>query len=424
MTTRYFVIDLETSVKNRGEFAIGKQSGSPHAPDNKIVLYGSLELVDYSAPSRLSIASDDTVARQDWVDEVLGKADYLIGQNIKFDCMYLLYHHHDEFMHFVKRGGQIYDTQLAEYILTGQEDKMIPLSSKYTLDKKGTKVMTREGLSVRYGGTDKDDRIAAFWNDGYETEDIPHTMLRDYLEDDLRNTAMIFIDQIDKLHAAGQYLLFASCCDQLLLTTIMEYNGMFFSLDQAFEDVVPLEKELTNLEEETRLFLFEHFSIFCDARFPLEPHHINPNSVQQLHTFIWGGSFNYTVDEPQFDDNGVPIIYKSGLKKGKQKTKKALKAVTVNSTLGNLADMPKTQNTSNGTITEIIDSTWITTKQAEFLRTVLKMRHLSKDINTYYLGLTSLTWPHDNCIHGSFIHTNTATGRLSSAAPNLQNITN
>ena len=39
-TPDYVVIDLETSIKNRGEEAIGDFKASPYHPDNKIVAVG------------------------------------------------------------------------------------------------------------------------------------------------------------------------------------------------------------------------------------------------------------------------------------------------------------------------------------------------------------------------------------------------
>ncbi len=55
-------------------------------------------------------------------------------------------------------------------------------------------------------------------------------------------------------------------------------------------------------------------------------------------------------------------------------------------------------------------------------RYILEQRHLSKLKSTYIDALPTLVSCADNRIHTSFNQTNTATGRLSSSNPNLQNI--
>lgn len=53
---------------------------------------------------------------------------------------------------------------------------------------------------------------------------------------------------------------------------------------------------------------------------------------------------------------------------------------------------------------------------------IIEHRQISKLIGTYLDALPELIDPYDNRIHTSFNQTNTATGRLSSSNPNLQNI--
>ncbi|MBN2586145.1 MAG: DNA polymerase I [Candidatus Fermentibacteraceae bacterium] len=58
----------------------------------------------------------------------------------------------------------------------------------------------------------------------------------------------------------------------------------------------------------------------------------------------------------------------------------------------------------------------------EFVDTVIEHRELSKLLNTYVRKLPGFLCPRDGLIHTSFSQTVTATGRLSSSNPNLQNI--
>ena len=57
-----------------------------------------------------------------------------------------------------------------------------------------------------------------------------------------------------------------------------------------------------------------------------------------------------------------------------------------------------------------------------FVKKILEYRTLSKLISTYLLALPELIRPETGRIHTSFNQTVTATGRLSSSNPNLQNI--
>ena len=50
--TNYLVLDVETSIKNRGEKAIGKDKASPFCPDNQVVLVGERTAVGEVGISR------------------------------------------------------------------------------------------------------------------------------------------------------------------------------------------------------------------------------------------------------------------------------------------------------------------------------------------------------------------------------------
>ena len=132
MTDKYIVIDLETSIKNRGEDAIGKNKADPFVSKNKIVWSGwKIINGDGNATQVITRAGYEIPIKEN---------DLIVGQNIKFDLHYLMRKKENK---EALKTASIWDTQLAEYILTGQQSKMVSLDT----------------LSQKYGGTVKDDKI-------------------------------------------------------------------------------------------------------------------------------------------------------------------------------------------------------------------------------------------------------------------------
>jgi len=177
MNKLYSVIDLEVTIRNTGENAIGGMMASPFHPDNEIVLYGSMAALSARDVPK-HVGDDGMYSVSNYVGDLIRhmkECSVLVGQNIKFDLLWLLREHHKETMDFFAKGGTIWDTQQAEYLLSGQQEMMIPLSNKYknVLTNKGSgiaeKVLTRQGLSDIYGGTEKDDRIKECWDNGIDT---------------------------------------------------------------------------------------------------------------------------------------------------------------------------------------------------------------------------------------------------------------
>ena len=116
MDVKFKVVDLETSIKNRGEYAIGKNKASPFYRANDIVYYGDYDGNDIYI-DRLVDIKGLLINRAPHPKDT----QLLIGQNIKFDLLYLM-RDSEEWYEWIKKG-KIWDTQLAEHILTAQQTK-------------------------------------------------------------------------------------------------------------------------------------------------------------------------------------------------------------------------------------------------------------------------------------------------------------
>jgi len=431
----YMVLDLETTIRNRGDDAIGKMQASPFHPDNKIHMYGHTRPASMTGIFDLETRAGQRITNLYQGDflETLDVSDIIVGQNLKFDMLYLLMHHKCRFMRFLRNGGVIWDTMQAEYLLTNHQDQFAPLGNKYKKHVE-PKVLIKQGMAEKYGGFDKDDRIAEYWNEGIDTPDIPQEELRDYLDGDLSNTLIVFQHQYrDTLDNGPDFTaLVQTQMQAIVATTMCEYNGMHFDIDAASKELVVLAKEHDNRETIMQNWMADEINVHAEVGTPVvEAADCNPGSPQQLSTVLMGGVFKHTKRLPMEDDEGKPLFIKTGPNKGQPKMKNFVCHVTIeekNSALGAHVDTSVlTKNTlgyvlDNDVIPKLIDEVGKTTAAGVFLKNVLKYRELSKDINTYYIGLLNLTWPTDSCIHGTMNHCATGTGRLSSSAPNMQNV--
>ena len=405
-------LDAETSIKNRGERAIGKDKASPHHPDNNIVYLGY----------KLRTDQVTTIVHytDNWIDGEC--VDLLIGQNLKFDLLYLM---RDSRTRKDLHKMQIWDTQIAEYIISGQQEKMAALGDKKADEKYAKKHdvpvghVLKQGLATKYGGTDKDDRLKEFWNNDVDTEDIPEDIIKPYLEDDVLNTELVALQQIKTAHEMGILPLIKSQMDALLATTEMEFNGLHFEKQSAREELMVLAGQLEGLKVRISKY-FEQ----------LKPEiEVNISSNDQLSLVLFGGKLPYTVMEPMLDEDGNEVLYKSGDKKGQVRYKKQQKLKDIVGILPPTVLMPtkewKTKKagiykTDEEVLSFLIE---IDTPAADLAELVLTYREIEKDLTTYYKPYIDLVFP-DGCIHGKLNHALTNTGRLSSSAPNLQNITN
>lgn len=371
----YCVIDLETTIRNE----IGRNKGSAHWSNNEVCYYG------LKYPNQ-----DPKIYDRDPVPLPSTK-NIIVGQNIKFDLLYMLRNEqfHDQFKEYV-----IWDTQLAEYLLTGQVDKMM------SLDK----------LAARYGGTLKDSRMKEYWNNGIDTPDIPREEIIPYLEQDLLNTELVFLEQVKQAQALDMMPLITSQMKALKATTVMEFNGMNFDSDTAEAYSEACRKDMNILEG--------NFKSLVGAM-NVE---LNINSNRHVSAVIFGGSLPYTSYKVVVDDDGNSVTYKSGIKKGQVKTKKVTTEEHFTRKVDPMKHIISANNNGYDVSVTVLDHLRKTEPGVkEICELVLRHRELAKQVSTYYDGFRALQYP-DGYIHGELKHCNTHTGRLSSSAPNLQNL--
>jgi len=377
----YLVLDLETSIKNRGADAIGGMKASPWYPLNRIVMAGSLK------------ESGSAVAIKEYPDlddpAIPESIDIIIGHNIKFDCHYMMRDSKGFRDRFVQL--QIWDTQLAEYILSGQT-MLYP-----SLDQ----------CSEKYGGVLKDDAIKEYWDNDIDTEDIPEDQLQEYLVHDVENTHLVFLAQLEKAVKMDMLPLIKSQMKALKATIEMEYNGMYFDRETAEMHSDLLRDDLTDVEARVYATMESHG--IRDA---------NPHSGVHMGLLLFGGVQTVKERKPYKDDTGEWVVYKKDGKLGKKGDKKYknqdVKLLITGKYMG------KGKESASGKWK--VDDETLSKLKGSVIADIQQMRTLKKDISTYYDGYSALVWP-DGVIHHSLNHCSTATGRLSSTRPNFQNVT-
>jgi len=467
----YNVWDVETSI--RTSF---KRKGNPFDPDNFVVMSGwkrkGGNVVGEYFGRRGNREGQGLPA--DWFTKLLTGTSLLVGQNIKYDLLYALNDrvngpaNRKAWMAYVAGGGNVWDCQLAEYLLEGMDPAY--------------HMMSMDELAPRYGGNTKFDEVKALWQSGISTEDINPDLLRRYLcgeqatdgtaleHGDIGNTEVIFLGQLDRARASGQVKSILMNMGSLLCTIEMELNGMAVDVDRGMALARDLEAEIATASVELAGFIPQD----C-------PFDFNWGSSQQKSALIFGGRVKYearvaVVDAEgkqvyaQMDEEHItyadgttgplsvylsltdeqrattdrltkPVRFKGGKNAGELKTKR-VKVDDPSKPKSRMEDFyyefpgytqPKPRwlgksgyySTSAEVIAELGD------RDVPFLQTLGKVTGLTKDLTTYYIttdpdtgeqsGMLTLVQA-DGIIHHMLNHTSTVTARFSSSNPNLQNL--
>ena len=166
----------------------------------------------------------------------------LVGHNIKFDLLYEMVGKNPQLRAFFQRGGRIWDTQYAEYLLKS-------MARKYHMN-------SMNDIAPKYGGRVKIDQLSAMWKAGIQTADIDPDLLADYLvgtkeekrdSGDIGNTEKMYLGQLKLAKSSGMLRSMYPRMDGLAATTEMEFNGIKIDRVRAAKNQKILEVKLAEV---------------------------------------------------------------------------------------------------------------------------------------------------------------------------------
>lgn len=436
----YLIFDEETQIHKSH-----RRTANPFDPLNFVVARGWKKEGDdvCSASFHTGRADDNHLCIDDDVD-------VLVGHNIKFDLLYELVASESNVQGYYRRGGRIWCTQYAEYLLRAQDRKFHMNSMDQIIES--------------YGGRKKIDGMKELWKAGVQTADIDPDMVLDYLigtEDegrnsgDIGNTEMIYLGQVKEATEMGMLKMIQVRMDALACTTEMEYNGIKVDMARASSDLKGLNAALADATEELNVYT---------AVIPYEVG-FSWSSVIHKSVLIYGGVIKYKKQTTYLDEvtgelarlkavekqavlkDGEPVFYLSGKKKGEQKYKNVdvpgelkVKFQEFFHELPGYVDA-KSLDIDKSTLTDGKGGPIYSTDKdtvillgnldVPFLKAMSRKTALDKEIGTYYVtvdnkgdmkGMLTCVQPRDHVIHHALNHTSTVTSRLSASNPNMQNI--
>lgn len=467
----YKIIHIDLEVENHPWHG---QVASPFCPDNYIVAPGwRIDTVDDSGAVHTGTVQDryfhskeEADAGADWFSMLDDPAvQVLVAHNAQFEIKWWLSKYRTVFENFIKRGGRVACTALAEYLLSHQQE-LYP-----SLDE----------TAVKHGGTHKVDGVKILWEQGYLTSQIDKDLLLEYLSGpsgDIENTATCFYSQQQKLAEAGMSRMYWERCDALLAFAYCEWFGLYVDTDVAERNLAAQEAEIKELQGQLNELLPKdlpeevefnwgsdyHVSALVYGGPVKYRHRVSYDPVQYVKADFWqlesGGYIR--VDDVQGGDIRPLVRYKSGKNKGQIKVfredtdEEKLKwaetsvmlpgLVNVNSLpdgikekyIGKRAEFRGARTLCDGTTPVYSTSTDALKGLKNFVPEVsgmVKLAALEKDTGTYYRrveynddgsvkkvkGMLQYVGP-DSIVHHSLNVTATVTTRLSSSNPNLQNL--
>lgn len=460
MLKGFVTLDIETTIR-----PLHGRKASPFHPDNWIVVNGWKFQGDESVSSEYY--GRDKEGSRGWLARILARNPaYVVGFNIKFDILHLIKFEEDyqAYMAWIAKGGELWDTQLAEYLLDGQKIESHMLS----LDE----------VAPRYGGSVKIDEVKAMWAQGIDTPDIPKQLLLDYLTGrgddlgDVENTERIFLGQLAAAKKAKQVRSIRLNNGALVATIEMERNGLYVDVLAGREQA----QKLAARRDELQAKLQE--ALPADLPFTF-----NWGSRKQLSALVFGGRIKYPVRVHTKDENGQPayakkkvtgyvlaeggvtllppgspgmaaeayVYNKSGKLKGEAKTKQ----VDINDLerpklrwedayyqmKGYTKPKPEWEGAEKGvysTSAEVIEE--LGGRGIPFLDDLSELGDITKDLGTYYIteeleedeetgemrvksAKGMLTLVHDDgLVHANISMTSTVTARFAHSKPNVGNL--
>lgn len=407
----------------------------------------------------------------DWFNAIDDCA-IMVCHNAQFEIKWFLSKYRDKLEAFLKRGGRIACTALAEYLLSHQQE-LYP-----SLDE----------TAVKHGGTHKVDGVKILWEQGYLTSKIDKALLIEYLagpSGDIDNTALTFYSQQQKLAAVGMDRMYWERCDALLAFAYCEWFGLYVDRETAERNLAAQEAEIAELTEQLRELLPKDLP---------EEVEFNWGSDYHMSALVYGGPVKYRhrvpydppqyvkadfyqtetdgalvrCDDPLLDQELVAagqhnfVRFKSGKNKGQVKVFRedtdeiklkwedtsvilpglvnlqSLPAGIKEKYIGKRAEFRGARTLCDGTTPVYSTSTEALKGLKNFVPEVglmVKLAALEKDTGTYYLrteynedgsvkktkGMMQYIGP-DGIVHHSLNVTATVTTRLSSSNPNLQNL--
>lgn len=270
------------------------QVASPYCAENYVVM-DSFETIEMSGgkwkvleavrPERRYANVDEF--KSGWSVDFTG-IDIYVAHNAAYEMGWLLKHDYDNFIAFLKRGGRVYCTAYAHYLLSNQQDTYPALNDTAPL----------------YGGTPKVDAVKALWEAGVKTSDIDSELLSEYLSGpsgDIANTTKVAMGTWAELTRRGMLKMALVRMDGLLYSAFCMHNGLKVDSVRA--------AELQKVNEDLLAELHSQVFALLPDDMPAEAREQFTATRFQLSAFIFGGPMKYKARVPRYEADGQTLIY-------------------------------------------------------------------------------------------------------------------
>lgn len=312
----------------------------------------------------------------------------VVGFNIKFDLHWL-----DVSLDDV----QIWDCQLAEFVLNGQR------GAYQSLDE----LLEVYGLPPK-----RKHEVHAMWEAGIQTTDIPVDILKDYNLGDVEPLAQVYEYQRQRVTPLQEKLIFLMGEDMKVLIE-MERNGILFDKERAAAACTNLTAKVREIEEKLAAFLP-----------PIVHGKFNWDSGDHLSALLYGGtiSFDYATE--------MVSQYKSGDKKGQEYIKRSwfeevvvfpklyepLEGTEVKKTKENPDAVTRFYQVDDPTLKQIKPINKESRPLVLLLAERGKTIKLVEMLESLFKQFDKYQWE-NNLIHPNYNQNVVVTGRLSSSSP-------
>jgi len=313
------------------------------------------------------------------VADLIASTETIVGFNLAYDLQWLWK------LGISTEGKRFWCCQVAEFLINHQT----------------TPYPSLDEVGFKYTGERKLDVVKTqYWEKGINTDQVPRAILEEYAIQDAVLTEAVYLKQLEQV-TPDRRNLFSIAMQDMVVLAEMRAAGMKY--DQEF-CVLQQEKLLDEIDSiRSELDLLHNVPSF------------NWASSVHLSALLYGGIIEEEIREPVG-------FFKTGSKVGQERYR--VRKVP--------HSLPRMYKPLRGTESER-KGIWSTSEDvlvklqdgSKLISGILRIRELSKLCGTYFKGIpekaTDSHWS-TGMVHGQFNQCVAVTGRLSSSAPNMQNI--